>query len=93
MPLLSEGMPKHKTFWYGVLSGAVEPFAALLTIIAASIVVPILPYLLAFAAGAMLYVVVEELIPEMSEGAHSNIGTIAFAFGFVLMMTLDVALG
>ena len=93
MPLLSEGMPKHKTFWYGVLSGAVEPVAALLTIIAASIVVPILPYLLAFAAGAMLYVVVEELIPEMSEGAHSNIGTIAFAFGFVLMMTLDVALG
>ena len=93
MPLLSEGMPKHKTFWYGVLSGAVEPVAALLTIIAASIVVPILPYLLAFAAGAMLYVVVEELIPEMSEGTHSNIGTIAFAFGFVLMMTLDVALG
>lgn len=93
MPLLSEGMPKKKTFWYGVLSGAVEPVAAFITIIAASVVVPILPYLLAFAAGAMFYVVVEELIPEMSEGAHSNIGTIAFAFGFVLMMILDVALG
>ena len=93
MPLLSEGMPKKKTFWYGVLSGAVEPVAALITILAASVVIPILPYLLAFAAGAMFYVVVEELIPEMSEGAHSNIGTIAFAFGFVLMMILDVALG
>lgn len=93
MPLLAEGMPKKKTFWYGVLSGAVEPVAALITILAASVVIPILPYLLAFAAGAMFYVVVEELIPEMSEGAHSNIGTIAFAFGFVLMMILDVALG
>lgn len=93
MPLLAEGMPKKKTFWYGILSGAVEPVAALITILAASVVIPILPYLLAFAAGAMFYVVVEELIPEMSEGAHSNIGTIAFAFGFVLMMILDVALG
>ncbi|MBE5916458.1 MAG: ZIP family metal transporter [Pseudobutyrivibrio ruminis] len=93
MPLLAEGMPKKKTFWYGVLSGAVEPVAALITILAASVVIPILPYLLAFAAGAMFYVVVEELIPEMSEGAHTNIGTIAFAFGFVLMMILDVALG
>ena len=86
-------MPKAKTFWYGVLSGAVEPVASLITIAAASAVVSILPYLLAFAAGAMFYVVVEELIPEMSEGKHSNIGTIAFSLGFVLMMVLDVALG
>ena len=93
MPLLAEGMPKRKTFWYGVLSGAVEPVASLLTIIAAGAVVAVLPYMLAFAAGAMFYVVVEELIPEMSEGKHSNAGTIAFAFGFVLMMILDVALG
>ena len=93
MPLLAEGMPKAKTFWMGVLSGAVEPLAAVLTILAASAVVPVLPYLLAFAAGAMMYVVVEELIPEMSEGVHSNAGTIAFSLGFVLMMILDVALG
>lgn len=93
MPLLAEGMPKEKTFWMGVLSGAVEPIAAFITIIASSAVVPILPYLLAFAAGAMMYVVVEELIPEMSEGVHSNAGTISFALGFVLMMILDVALG
>ena len=93
MPLLAEGMPKGKTFWMGVLSGAVEPVAALLTVLAASAVVPVLPYLLAFAAGAMMYVVVEELIPEMSEGIHSNAGTIAFSLGFVLMMILDVALG
>ena len=93
MPLLAEGMPKTQTFWYGVLSGAVEPIAALLTIAAASAVVSVLPYLLAFAAGAMFYVVVEELIPEMSEGEHSNLGTVAFALGFVLMMILDVALG
>ncbi len=93
MPLRAEGMSKGKTFWYGVLSGIVEPIAAALTIVAASAVVPILPYLLSFAAGAMMYVVVEELIPEMSEGKHSNIGTIAFAGGFVLMMILDVALG
>ena len=93
MPLLAEGMPKGKTFWMGVLSGAVEPVAALLTVLAASAVVPVLPYLLAFAAGAMMYVVVEELIPEMSEGVHSNAGTIAFSLGFVLMMILDVALG
>jgi ZIP family zinc transporter len=93
MPLRAEGMPKAKTFWYGVLSGVVEPIAALITIAAASAVVSILPYLLAFAAGAMFYVVVEELIPEMSEGKHSNIGTIAFSLGFVLMMVLDVALG
>ena len=93
MPLRAEGMPKARTFWYGVVSGAVEPVASWVTILAASAVVPIMPYLLAFAAGAMMYVVVEELIPEMSEGKHSNIGTIAFSFGFVLMMILDVALG
>ena len=93
MPLRAEGMSKAKTFWYGVLSGAVEPVAALLTIMASSLVVPVLPYLLAFAAGAMMYVVVEELIPEMSEGEHTNVGTVAFSRGFVLMMVLDVALG
>ena len=86
-------MPKSKTFLYGVLSGIVEPLAALFTILAASAVVSILPFLLAFAAGAMIYVVVEELIPEMSEGKHSNVGTVAFSIGFVLMMCLDVALG
>ena len=93
MPLRAAGMPKGKTFLYGVLSGIVEPVAALLTIAAASAVVSVLPYMLAFAAGAMMYVVVEELIPEMSEGEHSNVGTVAFALGFVLMMVLDVALG
>lgn len=93
MPLRAEGMPKGRTFLYGVLSGAVEPIASLITILAASTVVPVLPYFLAFAAGAMMYVVVEELIPEMSEGKHSNWGTVAFAVGFVLMMILDVALG
>ena len=93
MPLRSEGMSKKKSFLYGMLSGAVEPVGAALTILAASFVVPVLPYLLSFAAGAMMYVVVEELIPEMSEGDHSNIGTILFAVGFTLMMTLDVALG
>ena len=85
MPLRAEGMPKGRTFLYGVLSGAVEPIASLITILAASAVVPVLPYFLAFAAGAMMYVVVEELIPEMSEGKHSNWGTVAFAVGFVLM--------
>lgn len=93
MPLRAAGMPKAKTFWYGVLSGAVEPIASLVTILAAGAIVSVLPYSLAFAAGAMFYVVVEELIPEMSEGKHSNIGTIAFSLGFVLMMVLDVALG
>ena len=92
-PLLAEGMPKGRTFWCGVLTGAVEPVAGFITILAASAVVPVMPYLLAFAAGAMVYVVVEELIPEMSEGIHSNVGTIAFAIGFVLMMVLDVTLG
>ncbi|MBQ9720384.1 MAG: ZIP family metal transporter [Oscillospiraceae bacterium] len=93
MPLRAAGMNKMKTFWYGVLSGVVEPIAALITLAAASAVVSILPYLLAFAAGAMFYVVVEELIPEMSKGEHSNLGTVAFSLGFVLMMVLDVALG
>lgn len=93
MPLRAEGMDKGKTFLYGVLSGAVEPVAAFITILASSLVSSLLPYLLAFAAGAMFYVVVEELIPEMSEGEHSNVGTVAFSIGFVLMMVLDVALG
>ena len=93
MPLRAAGMEKGKTFLYGVLSGIVEPIAALVTIAAASTVISVLPYMLAFAAGAMFYVVVEELIPEMSEGEHTNIGTVAFALGFVLMMVLDVALG
>ena len=93
MPLRAEGMSKGKTFFYGVLSGAVEPIGAILVILAAGVLVPLMPYMLSFAAGAMMYVVVEELIPEMSEGEHSNIGTICFAAGFVLMMALDVGLG
>ncbi len=93
MPLKSEGVSKTKSFVYGVLSGVVEPLGAILTILAADLVVPALPYFLSFAAGAMIYVVVEELIPEMSQGKHSNIGTIFFAVGFTVMMILDVALG
>lgn len=93
MPLRGEDMSRPKSFLMGVLSGAVEPVAGVLTILAAGIIVPVLPYLLSFAAGAMLYVVVEELIPEMSEGSHSNIGTVLFAVGFSVMMILDVALG
>lgn len=93
MPLRAEGMSKRKAFLYGTLSGIVEPIAAIVTILLASFVVPILPYLLAFAAGAMIYVVVEELIPESQAGEHSNIGTIGVAIGFVIMMILDVALG
>ena len=93
MPLKAEGVSKGKAFLYGTLSGAVEPIGALLTILAAQFFVPILPYLLSFAAGGMMYVVVEELVPEMAEGEHSNIGTIMFALGFTLMMALDVALG
>ena len=93
MPLKSNGMGRGRAFGYGVASGIIEPIGAALTIALAPFVVPILPYLLAFAAGAMLYVVVEELIPEMSEGSHSNIGTIFFALGFTLMMMLVVALG
>ncbi len=93
MPLLGEGVPKGKTFLYGVLSGIVEPIGSLLVIAASSLLIPTMPYLLSFAAGAMIYVVVEELIPEMSEGEHSNIGTVSFALGFILMMALDVGLG
>ena len=93
MPLRAEGVGKGRAFLYGVLSGVVEPLAALLTIWAAGLVLPALPYLLSFAAGAMLYVVVEELIPEASAGAHSNLGTVFFAAGFAVMMALDVALG
>ncbi len=93
MPLRAEGQSKGKAFFYGVLSGAVEPVGALLTIFFASLLVPVMPYLLSFAAGAMIYVVVEELIPEMSEGEHSNIGVIMFSLGFTVMMALDVALG
>lgn len=93
MPLRAEGESKGKAFLSGVLSGMVEPIGAVLTIIAAQFIIPALPYLLSFAAGAMLYVVVEELIPEMSQGKHSNLGTVFFAVGFSVMMTLDVALG
>ena len=93
MPLKAEGISKGKSFLYGMLSGIVEPIAAIITILLASFVVPILPYLLSFAAGAMIYVVVEELIPESQAGDHSNIGTIGVAVGFVIMMILDVALG
>ncbi len=93
MPLKSNGLKGSKAFGYGVLSGIIEPVGAVITILLANVVLPILPYTLSFAAGAMLYVVVEELIPEMSEGEHSNIGTIFFAIGFTLMMVLDVALG
>lgn len=93
MPLRGEGFTRKKAFWYGAASGIVEPIAALITILLTQFVTPILPYLLAFAAGAMIYVVVEELIPESQAGEHSNIGTIGVAAGFVLMMILDVALG
>lgn len=93
MPLKSEGMSKTKAFLFGTLSGIVEPIAAIVTILFTNTVVSILPYLLAFAAGAMIYVVVEELIPESQSGEHSNIGTIGVAIGFVIMMVLDVALG
>ena len=93
MPLKNEGISKPKAFLYGTLSGVVEPIGAIITILLTSIVTPILPYLLSFAAGAMIYVVVEELIPESQAGEHSNIGTIGVAIGFVIMMILDVALG
>lgn len=93
LPLRADGVGKGKAFGWGFLSGVVEPLGALATICLASIVVPALPVLLSFAAGAMLYVVVEELIPEMSEGEHAHVGTLAFAVGFSLMMVLDVALG
>lgn len=93
MPLRKEGAGRGKAFLYGALSGVVEPFGAVLTILAAQFVVPILPYMLSFAAGAMIYVVVEELVPEMSEGKYADVGTILFAAGFTVMMALDVALG
>ena len=93
MPLRAEGESKGRAFFGGVLSGVVEPIGAVLTLLAAQLVIPALPYLLSFAAGAMLYVVVEELIPEMSQGRHSNLGTVFFAVGFSVMMVLDVALG
>lgn len=93
MPLYSEGKSKPKSFVLGMLSGAVEPIFGGLTVLIAGLVIPAMPYLLTFAAGAMLYVVVEELIPEMSQGKHSNIGVISFAVGFSIMMALDVALG
>ena len=93
MPLHSKGLSKAKACWYGILSGIVEPVAGLLTIILSSMIISILPYFLSFAAGAMIFVVVEELVPEMAEGGHSNLGTIMFMLGFALMMVLDVALG
>lgn len=93
LPLYSEGKSRRNAFFQGSLSGVVEPVAALLTILFYQLLHPVLPYLLAFAAGAMIYVVVEELIPESAQGSHSNLGTIGFALGFTLMMILDVALG
>ena len=93
MPLKSEGMSKSKAFLYGTLSGIVEPIGAVITILLTSAIVRVLPFLLSFAAGAMMYVVVEELIPESQNGEHSNLGTIGFAIGFAIMMILDVALG
>ena len=93
MPLKSEEMSKSKAFLYGALSGIVEPIGAVITILLTNVVIPMLPYFLSFAAGAMIYVVVEELIPESQAGEHSNIGTIGVAIGLVIMMILDVALG
>lgn len=93
MPLKSEGLGKGKAFVGGVLSGLVEPIGATITILAAGVIIPVLPYLLSFAAGAMIYVVVDELIPEMTEGTHSDLGTVFFAVGFSVMMILDVTLG
>ena len=93
MPLHAEGKSKPFAFRGGVLSGAVEPIGALITILVSGLLVPVMPYLLSFAAGAMIYVVVEELIPEMSEGEHSNIGVMMFALGFTVMMILDITLG
>lgn len=93
MPLKAAGNSRKKSFFIGTLSGFVEPIAAIITILITSTIVPILPYLLAFAAGSMMYIVVEELIPDTQQGKHSNIGTIGFSLGFVLMMILDVVLG
>ncbi|WP_297232977.1 ZIP family metal transporter [uncultured Flavonifractor sp.] len=93
LPLRAEGVSRRKALLWGIISGVVEPAAAALTVLGAGLLVPVLPYLLSFAAGAMLYVVVEELIPEMSVGRHSNVGTLTFSLGFTVMMALDVALG
>lgn len=93
MPLCAQGMSRKKACFWGIMSGAVEPLAAFITILLSGLLIPVLPYLLSLAAGAMFYVVVEELIPEIAEGDHSNLGTIMFAAGFTLMMALDVALG
>ncbi len=93
LPVRNEGKGRGKAFLYGSMSGIVEPAAGGITVLLAAYITPVLPYLLAFAAGAMIYVVVEELVPESAEGEHSNIGTVGFAAGFVLMMILDVALG
>ena len=93
MPLVSTGMSKKRAFGYGALSGVVEPLGALLTIALTSFITPALPYILSFAAGAMIYVVVEELIPESQAGEHSNVATVGVALGFALMMVLDIAFG
>lgn len=93
MPLKAEGITKKKSFIYGVLSGIVEPIAAILTILFTGLVTPLMPYFLSFAAGAMIYVIVEELIPESQSGSHSNLSTIGVAIGFVIMMILDIQLG
>ncbi|MBQ9511487.1 MAG: ZIP family metal transporter [Clostridia bacterium] len=93
MPLHAEGKSKGKACLYGILSGVVEPVFGFITVLLAGLIVPAMPYLLSFAAGAMMYVVVEELIPEMSQGKHSNVGVVLFAVGFTVMMALDVALG
>jgi ZIP family zinc transporter len=93
MPLTGSGVSKGRAFYYGFMSGVVEPAGALLTILLTSLITPVLPYILAFAAGAMIYVIVEELIPQAQSGEHSNIGTVGVALGFSLMMVLDIALG
>ena len=93
MPLVGTGLSRKRAFTYGFLSGVVEPAGALITVLLTALIQPVLPFILAFAAGAMIYVVIEELIPESQAGAHSNIGTIGAALGFALMMVLDVALG
>ena len=93
MPMRAEGNSRLRSFLIGALSGVVEPIGGLLVILLAGILTPLLPYMLSFAAGAMIYVVIEELIPESAEGEHSNLGTVGFAVGFVLMMVLDVMLG
>lgn len=93
MPLIQEGYSKMKAFFFGIVSGIAELLGALITLLLADLIIPFMPYMLSFAAGAMVYVVVEELIPEANQGEHSNVGTIAFALGFSLMMVLDVALG